>query len=331
MANTKHNLQQTRGIFQVSGVVQGTLKDKFYVDTVTKTGKPFRAINFGVEFEKGKVMYISINGMEQEKVYFNKRNEETNKMEVKDVPWSQRLTFNEEGWRLIGTGLGLVKGEDGKNIRMTLTPFDACEYINEHLTDGVSVFIKGNVEYSTYVSNGTARRSTKFIPNQISLLSKDIDLEELDYEVQANFEQRIVFTGIDKVEDEFKLNAKIVNYGSIEDAEFVVRDAKLAGIFKKNLKPYNSIDVYGEISVTEDVAQVQDDDDCWGEPSKMQSIAAPIKRDLVITGASKSSLDTELYSEEAILLAVKALTQDKKAEQEWGNKSNIANDEEDEW
>ncbi|MEG1502302.1 MAG: hypothetical protein RR370_02825 [Synergistaceae bacterium] len=332
MAKQKHDLQQTKGFFQVTGKVQGVQKDKFYVDTTTKTGKPFRAINFGVEFEKGKVMYISINGMEQEKVYFNKKNEETNKIEVQGIPWAQRHTFNEDGWRLIGTNIGLIKGDDGKNIKTTLTPFDSCEHINGHLVDDMSVFIKGNIEYSTYVQGGTAKRFTKFIPTQISLLSKEIDLDDLDYEGQANFEQRIVFTGIDRVEDEFKLTAKIVNYGSIEDAEFTIRDSKLAGIFKKNLKPYNSIDVHGAISVMEDVSQTQDGDDVWGETSKMQVVNAPIRRDLLITGASKSSLDTEVYTEELVMKAVKALTQDKKADEEWGNKGNIINNEEDgEW
>lgn len=330
MANKKHDLQQTRGVFQLAGVVQGVSKDKFYVDTVTKSGKPFRAINFGVEIEKGKVIYISINGMEQDKVYFNKRNQETNKTEVKDVPWSERFSFNEEGWRLIGVNLGLKKGEDGKNIKVTRTPFDACHTISECLEDGVSVFVKGDIEYSTYVSNGTTKRSVKFVPNQISLLSKDLDLEDLEYEGQANFEQRIVFTNIDKADDAFKLSAKIVNYNSIEDAEFVVRDAKLASIFKKNLKPYNAIDVHGAIDVSEDVSQVQNDDDIWGEASKMQVVNKPIRRDLLITGASKSSLDTELYTEEKIMMAVKALTQEKEVEAQWGSTNKVEDDDE-EW
>lgn len=329
MANKKHELQQTRGAFQVVGVVTGTMKDKFYVDTTTKKGKPFRAINFGVEFENGKTMYVALNGMEQEKVYFNRRTE-SGTTEMKDVPWSQRLTFDEEGFRLLGVGVGLEKGEDGKNIKKTLTPFDACDYIGEHLTDGMPIFVKGQIEYSTYKTNNQTKRSVKFIPQQISLMSKEIELDSLDYEVQADFKQRIVFNGIDKVDGDFKLQAKIVNYGSIEDAEFVVKDSSLANIFKKNLKPYNAIDVHGRIEVSEDVSQVTVEDDTWGEASKMDVVNSPTKRELVITGATKSTLDTMLYTEESVMKAVKALTQEQQAQVEWGNQANV-NEEDDEW
>ena len=47
-------LPETKGTFQLKGIVSGVEKDKFYKSRKTTTGKDERTISFGIEFEKDK-------------------------------------------------------------------------------------------------------------------------------------------------------------------------------------------------------------------------------------------------------------------------------------
>lgn len=338
MANNKGlGIQQSRGYFQARGIVNGVDRDSFYKELTTKSGKPMRMINFGLEVEKGKSIYISLNGMERDKVFFSKR--EDGKTTTKDVKWSERNTFKEKDFKLIGVNLGLEKtlGSDGnsQNKKMTLVEFDACKYIGEHLTDGMSVYVRGSIEYSTY--NG--KHQTKFIPQQISLC-KEVDFEDEEYEPMAAFEQDIVLTGITKNKDEgnFVLSAKTIGYNSVEDVEMKMegRLDKLAKNLKK-FTDYVAMRVSGNIVISQNVEEVEDDDDEWGDPNPMKSTYAPSTRELFVVHVDKDSLDTELYSEEEI---EQAIAKAKSAEQakndfgddgEWETLATTDNEDDEEW
>ena len=329
MAKTKHGLQETKGLYQIRGVVSGTDKEKFYVEKKTKTDKDMRSVNFGVEIEPGKNIYLSMNGMPKKTVYFLSKDKDGKNI-TQEVEWEKRAIFNKEGYSLIGVRLGLKKDEDGKNIQTTLTEFDACEKIKENLKDGASVFSKGKIEFSSFISDNGIKRSVKFIPQQISLCSKDIDFEDEEFEVVSNFNQQIIFMGIEKKESVFVVSAKIVTYSSIEDAEFIIKDEKLAKTFKQKLKPYNAIQVHGHIEVTESVQEVQDDN-TWGEDDPTQKINNPTKRELVITGAKGSSVDTNTYTKEKIEEAIEKLKQSANAQEDWGSNNNAVDADDEEW
>ena len=115
------------------------------------------------------------------------------------------------------------------------------------------------------------------------------------------------------------------NKSIIESAEFIIRDSKLATLFKKNLKPYNSIQVYGQIDVVNNIeeANEEDSDDCWGETNKMDNkrVAGSSHRELVITGAKPTTIDRDTYSEKAISEAIKKINASKKAEQNFTGKA----------
>ena len=344
MADTKKkglDLQQTNGSFQVRGKVSGTESERFYKDTKTKTGKPMRMVNFGVEFEKDNKIYIALNGMERDEVYFSKKDEKTGKNTTTKVAWKDRKTFNKDGYKLIGVNVGVKKTTDdnGKEVndKKILVEYDACEEIGANLKDEASVFVRGKIEYSTY----NDKRQMKFVPNQVSLC-KDIDFEDEKFEPMADFEQVIVFMGIAPNDDKSKfiVSAKIIGYNSIEDAEFVTTNEKLAKNLKK-LKPYTAIKVYGHIVVTGTVEEVEEDDG-WGESNPMQRVGSAFERELVITGADKDSIDTEVYSEEIIDEAIAKLKANKTTKQEYGDdddddwgepssKKSDSNDDDDEW
>ena len=125
----------------------------------------------------------------------------------------------------------------------------------------------------------------------------------------------------DKDTGRFVVQAKIVTYSDIVDTEFIITDAKLAGLFKKNLKAYNAISVHGHIEVTHKIEEVSEDDS-WGESNSMASVTAPTKTEMIITGATPSSIDKDSYNEKNVSAAIKAIRNAKTAEQNFSGKAN---------
>ena len=342
MANRIFDLPECKGSFQAKGIVSGVEKDRFYTDKKTATGKDFRAVNFGCEYNDKQTIYMSLNGMPQQEVYFSKRNQDTGKTDTKKVAWANRNKFNEEGWRMIGVNLGLVKttDKDGKTVndRKTMHSFDACEYIKKNLKDDASVFIKGAIDFSSYTDKeGNVRRSVKYVPSQISLC-QGVDFGDYNEENKPvhDFTQTIVYTGIEKEKENekdtgrFVVTAKIVTWSDIVDTQFIITDAKLAGMFKKNLKPYTAISVHGRIEVTHSV-QEESDDDCWGESNSMNAVTAPTKTEMIITGASPATIDKSTYTEKNVAEAIKAIKASKTAEQNFSCKVNNDDDDTSDW
>lgn len=333
MAKTKHGLQETTGLYQIRGIVNGTDKEKFYVEKKTKTQKDMRIVNFGIEVEPNKSIYLNLNGMVRDEVCFSKSEGEgkDRKTVTEKVKWDKRNSFNKEGYGLLGLKLGLEKDEEGKNIQETMVEFDACKKIGDAVKDGMSLFTKGKIEFSSFDGTDGKKRSVKFVPQQISLCSKDIDFSVEGFESKSDFSQQIIFLGVEKKDDVFIVSAKIVTYSTIEDAEFIIKDKALANMFKQKLKPYNAIQVHGHVAVSESVEEVSDDDN-WGESDPTQRINNPTRRDLVITGAKGKTLDTDTYTKDKIEEAIKKLEQSSNAQGDWGSSTSSVNDAEDgEW
>ena len=335
MSNRLFDLPECNGTYQCKGIISGVARDKFYTSKTTKTGKDFRAVNFGCAYDDKKNIYMSLNGMPQQKVYFSKRNPSTGKTETKSVAWADRNKFNEDGWRMIGVGLGLKKttNSEGKEVndKKTMTPFDACSYIKDNLQDDMSTFIRGNIEFSSYMdSEGNVRRSVKYVPNQISLC-KEVDFSEYneDNKPVHDFTQTIVFMGIEKEKENdrdtgrFVVSAKIVTYSDIVDTQFIITDAKLAGLFKKNLKSFNAITVHGHIEVSHQVEEISNED-VWGEVNTMTAVTAPTKTEMIITGATSSSIDCDTYTEKNVTEAVRKIRASQTAETNFSGNSGVS-------
>jgi single-stranded DNA-binding protein len=340
MAETKKkgrlfDLPETKGAFQLKGIVFGMEKDTAFKEIKTKSGKPMRMLNFGTSYLDGETLYVNLQGMEQEKVSFSKRAEKKGeKAEVVKVPWADRFSYNREGFRLIGKNIGVKKKVDSEgktvNDKKVLTDFDACKEVKENLKDGSSVFIRGNLDYSSFTDDkGNKRTSTKLVPNQISLCS-EIDFNDEKFEKQNDFNQVIIFMGIEQEKDDndkptgrFIVLAKIVTYSNIEDVQFIIEDKALANKFKKSLSPYNAIKVSGHmVSSTQTETVETDDDDNWGEEDNMEKVSAPTKREFIITGAKGSSIDKELYTEQNVTEAIAKIKNANKAEESFGSDSN---------
>lgn len=335
-------LQETKGSFQLSGVVTGTESEKFYKEGKTSTGKDKRSVNFGVSATEGTAIYVGLDEYPQENVFFSKRTKSEDgksKTETEKVAWANRMSFKKEGFKLIGVNLGLEKTVDEKgntvNLKKTLVGFDACKEIGEKLVDGVSVFTKGTLDFSSFTDDkGNIRHFTKIKPNQISLC-KDVDFTKEDYKPIANFEQVIIFM---KIEQEMEndvatgrgiVSAKIVTYSTIEDAEFIVENVSLIKALK-TLKPYTAIKVHGDITQTVQAEEVETDN-VWGEANPMQKIQKSSKREFIITGATPDTIDTTTYTKALIEDAEAKIAKSKQAKNDfaeasdtdtvWGNSS----------
>ena len=302
------DLPETKGTFQIKGLVTGHDKDSFYKESKTKTGKTMRRTSFGVTYEPNKTMYVTIQGFPQENVYFSSQSKNGEKPVTEKVTWADRFTFRKEGFRMIGNNIGVTKAINEKgeheNVRKIMTDFDAAKEVADHLKDDDSVFIKGKLEYSSFTTDNGEMHSVKLVPNQVSLCKKSIDFSDENFESTHQFTQVIVFTGIDQEKENdkptgrFVVSAYIVNYASIENAEFIIEDKGLANTFRKSLSPYNAIQVHGDMTVTEVVEEIEDD--VWGEANKMERQGTPVKREYIIRGARPSTIDKDTYSELSI-------------------------------
>lgn len=306
MADRIFNLPQTRGSFEMAGKVTGTQRSNFYNEKETKSGVMRRVLSFGIQTSNENTFYVDLAGMPRDKVYFFRRADKDKGIEKdkKEVAWKDRLTYvAPEGYDMIGVKVGVTKktNESGKvvNDNKTLTDFDAAKEISENLHDGDNVYVRGNIEYSTY--NG--KHQIRFVPTQVSLSSKEIDFDAEGFEECAQFVQTLVYTGCRKSEDdEVIIDAKIVNYSSIEDAEFFIdykKDAMnkaMADSIRKRLKPYTSFECHGNIVSQQVVEDVNDaEDDLWGgnwnAKNKMKQQSTPVVRKLYIDVINRESFD----------------------------------------
>jgi hypothetical protein len=340
MASKGLELKQTKGTFQFRGIVTGTKKDGFYSVKKTKeTQVDFRTINFGVQVSSDSILYVTFNGMVQKEVFYSGKPKGSDKNITEKVKWENRYNYKKEGLRLIGINCGLEKTVDEKgkevNDKKILVPFDATEYVHEHLVDGMSVFVKGNIEYGHFSNKDEVTRTVKFIPNQISLC-QEVDFEAKNdksepYQVINNFTQDIVFQSIEQSEDKtnFILSAQIVNYATIEQADFVVEDVKLAKNLRK-LKPYTFISTWGLIQTVRNTDTVEvEDNDGWGDSNPMKRVNSPYKTLRVLTGADPASIDVETFTEDKIEEALEKVKNTEKKEKafesadddDWGDSS----------
>lgn len=339
MATRIIDLPQTRGSFNIKGVVKGTEASNFYTEATSRKGNPYRRIKFSVTYEDGKSLGIDLAGYPRDKVYFYHRPENGEKKgTTKAVPWSERNQFKEKGYNLIGMNVGVQKvlDESGKQVndKKHVVEYDACKIIGENLKDGESVFIRGNLDFSHFPSkNGEIIRSVKLTPSQVSLCAP-CNFGDDEYEPTHDFTQDIVFMGIDKEQDasgnptgRFEVAAKIVDYSSIEDATFYIdaEHANLAKTLRKNLKPYTGIKIYGKIS-TNAVTETVEEDDCWGEPNVMEKINAPMRREFFIVGAKPSSIDTESYRKDLMEEAIHKIKENETAKADFGKTDNSGDD-----
>lgn len=330
--------KQLRGSFVITGKITGRSSASFYSEGYGSNGHPWRRVHFGVEIEPKKAIYCDIFGSVQDNVYFASTATDGSghrSNETISVPWAKRFE-KQQDYRLIGITCGCKKvvnkkGQEVNDVRY-LTAYDACDEIG-NLQDGDSVYVRGNITYSTYRD----QHRVNFEPTQISLC-KPVDFEAPGYRPSAQFTQPIVLMGVNKNPEnpaEAIVSAKIVNYQTIEDTELYVRNTGLARNLK-GLKDYVHIKVWGDIVVDGELAEAKPVDNGWGTDNRMERVLTPFARKLVITGADPDTIDRDAYSESVIDHALEVIASIQNARNDygqsggnWGGKGNFADGEED--
>lgn len=342
MAKEKlHEMKNTPSSFQLRGVITGTKSQRFYKNGSGKNGTSWNALEFGVKIAENKTVYVSMRGFPRDEVFYYKKGENGAKGTTQKVAWKDRKKSPGKDFRLIGVTVSTGKDEEGKNVNEIFTEYDAIECLHKSLSDGESVFVKGNLQFSSYEDrNGQTRRKIELVPNQISYTNEPVDFNADDHKEMCEFENTLVFQSIEQEMDEndkktgrFILSGYSIGYNSVENVSFILKEdcAKLAGNIKKAMRPGYSIKTFGRVEVINDISTIQEDDSGWGETSPMERINSPTRREYIVYRADPSSIEKEDYSEATIAEAIRKIKASKAATENFGEKANNNDDVNDDW
>lgn len=346
-------LKQTKGTFEARGVLFGVKGERAFKEMTTTNGKKMIMINLGLRIADGETMYLSLNGMEKDFVYFSKMGKKGEKPVTEKVEWAKRKRFRKEGYRLIGMGLALEKDADtGKNKEVQyMEAFDAAEYLQEHAEDGMSVFVKGNIEFGSFEDKQTKeiKKTTKFVPNGIYLNGTEINFQAADWKRESGFAQPVILTGVrrevgddkDKTTSYF-IDFATIGYKSYQESSIECTEA-LAKVLKDKVKPGTGITITGRIQSSQDVEPVTAE--VWGEASTVGKAKTSARVSLLATGARPETMDIETYVSKELEAYRQACEVEKKTKESkkagfesqasgaeaWGEKSEIQQPAESAW
>lgn len=218
MAKSKERkaLKKGKAAFTLIGKAKVTDKT-FDLNHAYDSGWTDNQMYLGVDCGNGNLVYCEMKGgffPDDDNVLrgFSKDDKnEDGKSKMVEIAWEDR--FDETLLDTIAESsfirVGVEKTTKDKTVyKDFLSAYDAVEYLNEHLEDGMVVNVKGNIGYSEYEDNVTVKKEITSI-----VLSKIED--EADF--KATFTQTILlgFDSIGKKDPEkntIALNAYVVDY-----------------------------------------------------------------------------------------------------------------------
>lgn len=218
MAKSKErkSLKKGKAAFTLIGKAKVTDKT-FNLDNSYDSGWTDNQMYLGIDCGNGNMVYGEMRGgffPDDDNILrgFSKDDKDGDGKSVQvEVAWEDR--FNDDLLDTIADTsfitVGVEKDVKGKTVyKRFLSAYDAVEYLNEHLEDGMIVNVKGNIGYSEYEDNVTVKKEITSI-----VLSKVED--EADF--KATFTQTILldFDSIGKKDPEkntIALNAYVVDY-----------------------------------------------------------------------------------------------------------------------
>lgn len=193
MAKTKKRkaLKKGKAAFNLIGRVKVTDKT-FNLDNSYDSGWTDNSMYVGVDCGNGNTVYAEMrSGFFPDKdnvirAYSKDEKDDAGKSKSVEIAWEDRL--DESLYDSISDSsfltVGVEKDVKDKTVyKKFLTAYDAVEYLNEHLEDGMIVNVKGTIGYSEYEGNVSTKKEITSI-----VLSK-ID-DEADF--KATFSQTIL-------------------------------------------------------------------------------------------------------------------------------------------
>lgn len=209
-------LKKGKASFNLIGKVKVTDKT-FNLDNTYDSGWTDNSMYVGVDCANGNIVYAEMrsgffpNKENVIKAFDKTEKDDSGKSKSVEIAWEDRL--NEDLYDNIADNsfitVGVEKDVKGKTVyKKFLTAYDAVEYLNEHLEDGMIVNVKGNMGYSEYDGNVSVKKEITSI-----VLSRVED--EADF--KATFTQTILVDAksIGKKDEEkgtITLDAYVVDY-----------------------------------------------------------------------------------------------------------------------
>ena len=218
MAKTKERkaLKKGKAVFNLIGRVKVTDKT-FNLSNSYDSGWTDNSMYVGVDCGNGNTVYAEMRSgfysdPDKESViraYSKDEKDDAGKSKSVEIAWEDRL--DESLYDSISDSsfltVGVEKDVKDKTVyKKFLTAYDAVEYLNEHLEDGMIVNVKGTIGYSEYEGNVSTKKEITSI-----VLSK-ID-DEADF--KATFSQTILV-------DSKSIGKKNDDKGTMELAAYVV-------------------------------------------------------------------------------------------------------------
>lgn len=216
MAKTKERkaLKKGKAAFNLIGRVKVTDKT-FNLDNSYDSGWTDNSMYVGVDCGNGNTVYAEMrSGFFPDndnviRAYSKDEKDDAGKSKSVEIAWEDRL--DESLYDSISDSsfltVGVEKDVKDKTVyKKFLTAYDAVEYLNEHLEDGMIVNIKGTIGYNEYEGNVSTKKEITSI-----VLSK-ID-DEADF--KATFSQTILV-------DSKSIGKKNDDKGTMELAAYVV-------------------------------------------------------------------------------------------------------------
>lgn len=216
MAKTKERkaLKKGKAAFNLIGRVKVTDKT-FNLDNSYDSGWTDNSMYVGVDCGNGNTVYAEMrSGFFPDKdnvirAYSKDEKDDAGKSKSVEIAWEDRL--DESLYDSISDSsfltVGVEKDVKDKTVyKKFLTAYDAVEYLNEHLEDGMIVNVKGTIGYSEYEDNVSTKKEITSI-----VLSK-ID-DEADF--KATFSQTILV-------DSKSIGKKNDDKGTMELVAYVV-------------------------------------------------------------------------------------------------------------
>lgn len=207
-------LKKGKAAFNLIGRVKVTDKT-FNLDNSYDSGWTDNSMYVGVDCGNGNTVYAEMrSGFFPDKdnvirAYSKDEKDDAGKSKSVEIAWEDRL--DESLYDSISDSsfltVGVEKDVKDKTVyKKFLTAYDAVEYLNEHLEDGMIVNVKGTIGYSEYEGNVSTKKEITSI-----VLSK-ID-DEADF--KATFSQTILV-------DSKSIGKKNDDKGTMELAAYVV-------------------------------------------------------------------------------------------------------------
>lgn len=162
----KKALKKGKATFNLIGRAKVTDKT-FNLDNSYDSGWTDNQMYLGVDCGNGNIVYAEMrsgffpNKDNVIRAYDKNEKDESGKSKSVEIAWEDR--FDESLLDSIADSsfltVGVEKDVKGKTVyKKFLTAYDAVEYLNEHLEDGVVVNVKGNIGYSEYEGNVSVKK-----------------------------------------------------------------------------------------------------------------------------------------------------------------------------